>query len=78
MPRPRAIRTEADQVEVLLLSRHLPHEHLVTGPAAALKTGALTADALALEAPKSADAEIGRADGAAAAPPRRRKEPLDA
>lgn len=32
-------------IEVLLLSRHLPHEHLVAGLAAALKSGALTADA---------------------------------
>ncbi|MEV5204631.1 hypothetical protein [Streptomyces sp. NPDC053720] len=44
-------------IEVLLLSRHLPHEHLVTGLAAALKSGALTADAVALEARKAADAE---------------------
>ncbi|MGE7388192.1 IS21 family transposase [Streptomyces sp. NPDC004126] len=43
--------------EVLLLSRHLPHEHLITGLAAALKSGALTADAVALEARKAADAE---------------------
>ncbi|MER7179445.1 hypothetical protein ABT404_08160 [Streptomyces hyaluromycini] len=41
-------------IEVLLLGRHLPHEHLVTGLAAALKTGALTADAVALEARKPA------------------------
>lgn len=46
-------------IEVLLLSRHLPHEHLVTGLAAALKTGALTADAVALEARKAADADTG-------------------
>ncbi|WP_258053889.1 hypothetical protein [Streptomyces sp. Ru72] len=45
--------------EVLLLSRHLPHEHLVTGLAAALQTGALTADAVALEARKAADADTG-------------------
>ncbi|MGW0886222.1 hypothetical protein [Streptomyces sp. NPDC002671] len=44
-------------IEVLLLSQHLPHEHLVTGLAAALKTGALTADAVALEARKAADAD---------------------
>lgn len=44
-------------IEVLLLSRHLPHEHLITGLAAALKSGALTADAVALEARKAADAE---------------------
>ncbi|MGW7613327.1 Mu transposase domain-containing protein [Streptomyces sp. NPDC054766] len=31
-------------IEVLLLGHHLPHEHLVTGLAAALKTGALTAE----------------------------------
>lgn len=37
-------------IEVLLLGRYLPHEHLVTGLAAALRTGALTADAVALEA----------------------------
>ncbi|GGP84441.1 hypothetical protein GCM10010247_67200 [Streptomyces calvus] len=46
-------------IEVLLLSRHLPHEHLVTGLAAALKTGALTADAVALEARRAADADTG-------------------
>lgn len=46
-------------IEVLLFSRHLPHEHLVTGLAAALKTGALTADAVALEARKAADADTG-------------------
>ncbi|WP_432089801.1 IS21 family transposase [Streptomyces sp. bgisy095] len=44
-------------IEVLLLGRHLPHEHLVTGLAAALKTGALTADAVALEARKAANAD---------------------
>ncbi|MFE2019130.1 IS21 family transposase [Streptomyces sp. NPDC059499] len=42
-------------IEVLLLGRHLPHEHLVTGLAAALKTDALTADAVALEARKAAE-----------------------
>ncbi|WLQ38357.1 IS21 family transposase [Streptomyces castrisilvae] len=44
-------------IEVLLLGRHLPHEHLVAGLAAALKTGALTADAVALEARKAADTD---------------------
>lgn len=44
-------------IEVLLLSRHLPHEHLVAGLAVALKAGALTADAVALEARKAADAD---------------------
>lgn len=44
-------------IEVLLLSRHLPHEQLVAGLAAALKSGALTADVVALEARKAADAD---------------------
>lgn len=44
-------------IEVLLLSRHLPHEHLVGGLATALRTGALTADAVALEARKAAEAD---------------------
>ncbi len=39
-------------IEVLLLHRHLPHEHVVAGLAAALQAGALTADAVALEARK--------------------------
>ncbi|ALO05659.1 Transposase-like protein [Streptomyces venezuelae] len=42
-------------IEVLLLGRHLPHEHLVTGLAAALRTGALTAYTVALEARKAAE-----------------------
>ncbi|MER5326898.1 Mu transposase domain-containing protein [Streptosporangium roseum] len=42
-------------IEVLLLARHLPAEHLVTGLAAALRAGALTADAVALEARKAAE-----------------------
>ncbi|MGW4652675.1 IS21 family transposase [Kitasatospora sp. NPDC004289] len=46
-------------IEVLLLGRHLPHEHLVTGLAAALRSGALTADAVALEARKAAEADTG-------------------
>lgn len=46
-------------IEFLLLGRHLPHEHLVSGLAAALKTGALTADAVALEARKAADEDNG-------------------
>lgn len=36
---------------MLLLHRHLAHEHVVAG----LRAGALTADAVALEARKSAD-----------------------
>ncbi|MGY4984054.1 IS21 family transposase [Streptomyces sp. 900105755] len=44
-------------IEVLLLGRHLQHEYLVTGLAAALRAGALTADAVALEARKAAEAD---------------------
>ncbi|MCA0252609.1 MAG: IS21 family transposase [Actinobacteria bacterium] len=42
-------------IEVLLLHRHLPHHQVVAGIAAALTAGALTADAVALEARKSTD-----------------------
>jgi transposase len=42
-------------VEVLLLHRHMDGEHVVAGLAAALRAGALTADAVALEARKAAD-----------------------
>lgn len=44
-------------VEVLLLHRHLSHEQVVAGIAAAPRAGALTADAVALEARKLADRE---------------------
>ncbi|MFI5524242.1 Mu transposase domain-containing protein [Streptomyces platensis] len=44
-------------IEVLLLGRHIAHEHLVTGLATALRAGALTADAVALEARKATQAE---------------------
>jgi hypothetical protein len=44
-------------IEVLLLGRHLRQEDLVAGLAAALGAGALTADAVALEARKHADAD---------------------
>jgi transposase len=44
-------------IEVLLLGRHIAHEHLVAGLAAALRAGALTADAVALEARKAAQTE---------------------
>ncbi|MDH6579382.1 hypothetical protein P3T29_005068 [Kitasatospora sp. MAP5-34] len=44
-------------IEVLLLGRHLPHEHIVAGLATALRAGALTADAVALEARKAAQTE---------------------
>jgi hypothetical protein len=42
-------------IEVLLLHRHMPHEQVVAGLAATLRVGALTADAVALEARKAAD-----------------------
>jgi hypothetical protein len=35
----------------------MSHEHLVTGLAAAIRAGALTADAVALEARKAAEAD---------------------
>ncbi|GAA3503464.1 hypothetical protein GCM10019016_105740 [Streptomyces prasinosporus] len=44
-------------IEVLLLGRHTPHEHLVAGLATALRAGALTADAVALEARKAVQGE---------------------
>ncbi|WP_245685707.1 hypothetical protein [Streptomyces yerevanensis] len=44
-------------IEVLLLGRHLHHEYLVTGLATALRAGALTADAVALEARKAAETD---------------------
>ncbi|MEU8413854.1 IS21 family transposase [Amycolatopsis japonica] len=45
-------------IQVLLLHRHMTHEHVVAGLAAALRAGALTADAVALEARKAADTDI--------------------
>src|SRR3546814_1938780 len=39
-------------IEVLMLHRHLRHDQVVAGLAAALNAGALTADAVALEARK--------------------------
>lgn len=44
-------------IEVLLLNRHLANEHVVARLATALRAGALTADAAALEARKAAQAE---------------------
>jgi hypothetical protein len=44
-------------IEVLLMGRHVSHEHLVAGLASALRAGALTADAVALEARKAAEAD---------------------
>ncbi|MCP2281797.1 Transposase [Promicromonospora umidemergens] len=43
-------------IDVLLLHRHMAHEYVVAGLAAALTVGALTADGVALEARKAADA----------------------
>jgi transposase len=51
-------------IEVLLLHRRMADEHVVAGIAAALSAGALTCDAVALEARKAADT------GAPAAPGR--------
>jgi hypothetical protein len=45
-------------IEVLLLARHMSHEHLVARLAVALRAGALTADAVALEARKIADGDL--------------------
>jgi hypothetical protein len=44
-------------IEVLILHRHLRHEHVVAGLAAALQAGALTSDTVALEARKAADTD---------------------
>ncbi|MFE1230563.1 hypothetical protein [Streptomyces sp. NPDC058745] len=44
---------------MLLLGRHIAHEHLVSGLATALRAGALTADAVALETRKAAQTEAG-------------------
>jgi transposase len=44
-------------IEVLLLHRTMAHEHVVAGIAAALGVGALTADAVAVEARKAAQAD---------------------
>ena len=48
------------RVEALLLHRHMDGEHVVAGLAAALRAGALTADAVALEARKAADEADGQ------------------
>ncbi|MFD1275701.1 hypothetical protein ACFQ51_41120 [Streptomyces kaempferi] len=44
-------------IEVLLLHRHMSHDHVVAGIAAALQAGALTSDAVALEARRAAERE---------------------
>src|SRR6266511_1919883 len=47
-------------VEVLLLHRRMDGEHVVAGLAVALRAGALTADAVALEARRAADDAAGQ------------------
>ncbi|CAM5259099.1 hypothetical protein SXANM310S_02571 [Streptomyces xanthochromogenes] len=49
--------SEPGTPEVLLLGRHMNDEHLVAGLATALRAGAFTADAVALEARKAAEAD---------------------
>ncbi|MFJ8085327.1 hypothetical protein ACIQ6Y_32600 [Streptomyces sp. NPDC096205] len=44
-------------IEVLLIGHHVPHEHLVAGLASAIRVGALTADAVALEARQTAETD---------------------
>ncbi|WP_234439969.1 hypothetical protein [Streptomyces bicolor] len=58
---------------MLLLGRRIPHEHLVAGLAATLRVGALTADAVALEARKAQEADD--ADTTLPEPEPRRREP---
>lgn len=50
-----ARKTHRELIGVLLTHRHLPHEMLVIGLARALAAGALTADAVVLEARKAAE-----------------------
>ena len=56
-------------VEVLLLHRHLAHVDVVSGLRAAVAVGALTADVVAVEARKSADARTPTGSPAATAGP---------
>ncbi|MFE0358790.1 IS21 family transposase [Streptomyces nigra] len=58
-------------IEVLLLARHMDHEQVVAGLAAAYRAGALTADAVALEARKLAES-----DGEPVLPARSGTEPV--
>ncbi|MEU4427679.1 hypothetical protein AB0F81_44240 [Actinoplanes sp. NPDC024001] len=44
-------------IEVLLLHRHMPHQHVVAGLATAVRAGVLIVDAVALEARKFADTD---------------------
>lgn len=50
-------------IEVLLLHRHMNHDHVVAGLATALRAGAVTADAVALEARRAADTDSGNHAG---------------
>jgi transposase len=59
-------------IEVLLLHRHMAHHHVVAGIAAALTVGALSADVVALEARKIAQAD----EPPASDPPESRPEHL--
>lgn len=56
-------------IEVLLLGRHMRREHIVDGLAAALRAGALTSDAVALEARKAAESGSGPMPAEPAFPP---------
>lgn len=56
-------------IEVLLLHRHMAHDDVVAGLAAALRVGAMTADAVALEARKFADEQATTGPVPAPAPP---------
>ncbi|GAA2681276.1 Mu transposase domain-containing protein [Nonomuraea recticatena] len=56
-------------VAVLLLNRHMKHEHVVAGLASALRAGALTVDAVALEARKAAEAEQAESAAPSQQPP---------
>ncbi|MGA5535035.1 hypothetical protein [Mycolicibacterium nivoides] len=52
---PRDAAGTRELIGVLLAHRHLPHDVLVIGVARALAAGALTADAVVLEARKAAE-----------------------
>ncbi|MFJ4031500.1 hypothetical protein [Streptomyces griseoluteus] len=51
-------------IEVLLLARHMEHEQVVAGLATSFRTGALTADTVALEARKAAEGDAGEPSAA--------------
>ena len=61
-------------IEVLLLHRHLAHEHVVAGLTAALRAGGHTADVVALEARKAEDQT--RDNSGASLTERRLRKPL--